>query len=234
MGPRIGRRAVARGATRAGCALLLAAAGLSAACGDGGRAGGAAVPAAVECLRIEAAPFRLSADPSCAVAGDDFARRLLPDLGFTPGACFRTGATALRAVAADGAALDLSFEAFSGIDTNAVAGTGLAPLPVPLVDPAGEPHAYIAFTAASVIAVASPAGQAIGRLVMRDAGWAELRPPASLPVFVSERLTVTGGDGALAGAVGEVIATGDEFAGIPARGSLCGPGLFAALERAVR
>jgi hypothetical protein len=201
----------------------------TAACGDSTTAGGTA---AVQCVRVDAADLALSPDDACVVAGHELARRFLPDLSFTPGLCFTTGQVPVRTVAPDGATADLLITAYSGIDGNAVAGAALAPFPVPLVDPDGVAHVYIAFTAASVIEVATPDGAPRGALVTRDAGWAELEPPRTLPSFVSERLTITGASGELlAGVVGEVLASGDEFGGLPAHGSLCAPGLAARLAR---
>lgn len=198
-------------------------------CGDGDAAAGTD---AVQCVRVDAANLALSPDDGCAVAGHELARRLLPDLSFTPGLCYTTGAVPVRTVAADGATTDLVITAYSGINGNPVAGAALAPFPVPLVDPDGEAHVYIAFTAASVIEVASPDGTPRGALVTRDAGWAEIEPPLTLPSFVSERLSITGSSGELlSGVVGEVLASGDEFGGLPAQGSLCAPGLAGRLGR---
>lgn len=171
----------------------------------------------VECLRIDVADLALTEDPACTVASDAVAVRFLPDLSFTPGLCYQTAVVPITLTAADGRVFGLRIQAFSGIDGNPVSGAALAPLPVP---------PYIAFTAASAIRVQSDAGDALGTLVMRDTGWAEIGAGSTLPKFVSERLVVVGTSGELLkGAVGEVIATGDEFAGIPARGSLCAPGL---------
>jgi hypothetical protein len=218
-------RATAVAAVAAALALL---AGASA-CGDADRA---APPADVQCVRVEVANLALTPDDACVVAHDPLAARLLPDLSFTPGLCFTTGEVPVSLVAADGATTDLRITAYSGIDGNPVAGASLAPFPVPLVDPSGVAHVYIAFTAASVIEVRQPDGAALGALVTRDAGWAELEPPRTLPSFVSERLSITGSSGdVLAGVVGEVLASGDEFSGLPARGSLCAPGFADRLRR---
>jgi hypothetical protein len=175
----------------------------------------------VECLRIDVADLSLTEDPACTVASDAVAVRFLPDLSFTPGLCYQTAVVPITLTAADGRAFGLRIQAFSGIDNNPVSGASLAPLPVP---------PYIAFTAASAIRVQDDAGDAVGELVMRDTGWAEIGTGSTLPKFVSERLVVVGTSGELLkGAVGEVIATGDEFTGIPARGSLCAPGLVGRL-----
>ena len=171
----------------------------------------------VECVRIDVADLALTEDPACTVATDPVAVRFLPDLSFTPGLCYQTGVVPIVLTAADGRAFELRIQAFSGIDNNPVAGAALAPIPAP---------PYIVFTAASAIRVQSDSGDAVGQLVMRDTGWAEIGAGSTLPKFVSERLVVVGTSGdLLKGAVGEVIATGDEFTGIPARGSLCAPGL---------
>lgn len=216
-----------RAARRAGLMLALT---LAAACGD--RASAGVDPADVECVRVEVANLALSADDACNVASSPLTRRFLPDLSFTPGLCYTTGAVPVRTVAADGATTELMITAYSGIDGNPVAGAALAPFPVPLIDPDGVAHTYIAFTAASVIEVASPDGTVRGALVTRDAGWAEIEPPLTLPSFVSERLSITGSSGALFdGVVGEVLASGDEFGGLPARGSLCAPELADRLAR---
>lgn len=210
-------------------ALLLGLA-LASACGD--RAVAGVDPAEVQCVRVDVANLALSPDDACTVASSPLARRFLPDLSFTPGLCYTTGAVPVRTVAADGATTDLVITAYSGINGNPVAGAALAPFPVPLIDPDGVAHTYIAFTAASVIEVASPDGSARGALVTRDAGWAEIEPPLTLPSFVSERLSITGSSGDLfAGVVGEVLASGDEFGGLPARGSLCAPELADRLAR---
>lgn len=199
-------------------------------CGDAAGASGGT--ADVQCVRVEVANLALSPDAACTVASSELARRFLPDLTFTPGLCYTTGAVPVRTVAADGGTTDLVITAYSGIDGNPVAGAALAPFPVPLVGPDGVAHTYIAFTAASVIEVASPDGAPRGALVTRDAGWAEIEPPLTLPSFVSERLSITGSSGELfAGVVGEVLASGDEFAGLPARGSLCAPDLAGRLAR---
>ena len=180
----------------------------------------------VQCVRVDVADLALGSDPACVVASSELARRFLPDLGFTPGLCYATGAVPIEIVAGDGATVELRITAFSGIDGNQVAGAALAPFPVPLIDASGVAHVYIAFTAASVIEVSTPSGATLGALVTRDAGWAELAPPQTLPRFVSERLSITGTSGdLLVGVVGEVIASGDEFSGLPAHGSLCAPGL---------
>jgi len=200
------------------------------ACGDSADPSGGA--GEVQCVRIDVANLALAPDDACTVASSELARRFLPDLTFTPGLCYTTGAVPVRTLAADGGTTDLVITAYSGINGNPVAGAALAPFPVPLVGPDGVAHTYIAFTAASVIDVASPDGTARGALVTRDAGWAEIEPPLTLPSFVSERLSITGSSGELfAGVVGEVLASGDEFAGIPARGSLCAPGLAGRLAR---
>jgi len=221
-----------------GAALGTIALAVAAACGD---SGGAPVSRATECVRVEVADLSLSSDPACGVATDPLARRLLPDLEFTPGLCFETATVPLRVVALDGSSgagaagdsIELLMRAQSGIVSNPVAGAGLAPFPGPIVDGQGAAHAAISFTAASAIAVSTADGRPVGTLVARDTGWAEVKPPSTLPSYVSERLVIVGGEGeALRDAVGEVFATGDEFAGIPARGSLCGPGLFGRLGRA--
>jgi hypothetical protein len=192
-------------------ALLLL--GLVAGCGDRS----AAASRTVECLRIDVADLALAEDPECTVASDPTAARFLPDLSFTPGLCYRTAFVPITLTAADGRIFDLRIAAFSGIDSNPVAGAALAPLPAP-------PN--IIFTAASLIRVANESGDDLGQLVMRDTGWAEIGTGSTLPRFVSERLVVVGTAGELLqGAVGEVLATGDEFSGIPAHGSLCAPGL---------
>jgi hypothetical protein len=186
---------------------------LVAGCGD--RSASAA--RAVECLRIDVADLALQEDPDCTVANDPIAGRFLPDLSFTPGLCYRTALVPITLTAADARVFDLRIQAFSGIDSNPVADAALAPLPAP-------PN--IIFTAASLIRVANESGDDVGQLVMRDTGWAEIGAGSTLPRFVSERLVVVGTAGELLqGAVGEVLATGDEFTGIPARGSLCAPGL---------
>jgi len=196
---------------------------------DGGAAAGSGD---VQCVRVEVASLALSPDDACVVAGHELAQRFLPDLSFTPGLCYTTGAVPVRTVAPDGATTDLVITAYSGIDGNPVAGAALAPFPVPLVDPDGVAHVYIAFTAASVIEVAALDGAVLGQLVTRDAGWAEIAPPSTLPSFVSERLSITGSSGdLLSGVVGEVLASGDEFGGLPASGSLCAPGLAERLGR---
>lgn len=210
--------------------VLLLLLGMLPACGDAERADPGPGSGDVQCVRIVVGNLALGADPECVVASDPVAARLLPDLRFTPGLCYTTGAVPVRLVAADGTTYALVITAHSGIDGNPVAGAALAPFPVPLVDPSGVAHTYIAFTAASVIAVRSAAGRELGALVTRDAGWAEIEPPSTLPSFVSERLSITGTSGELlAGAVGEVLASGDEFSGLPASGSLCAPGLLGRL-----
>jgi hypothetical protein len=228
--PRHPGRATAPSTAAAGRAVALGVLALIAsACGDSDRAG---PPADVQCVRVDVADLALTPDDACVVASDPLAARLLPDLAFTPGLCFTTGAVPVRLVASDGTTTALRITAYSGIDGNPVAGAALAPFPVPLVDPSGVAHVYIAFTAASVIQVTSLDGTALGALVTRDAGWAELEPPRTLPSFVSERLSVTGSSGELlAGVVGEVLASGDEFGGLPARGSLCASGLEERLRR---
>jgi hypothetical protein len=180
----------------------------------------------VQCVRVDVANLALSTDAACVVATNELAQRLLPDLSFTPGLCYTTGPVPTQIVTAGGATVELRIDAFSGIDGNPVAGAALAPFPVPLIDANGVAHTYLAFTAASVIAVSKPDGELLGELVTRDAGWAELAPPQTVPTFVSERLSITGSSGdLLRGVVGEVIASGDEFSGLPAHGSLCAPGL---------
>lgn len=210
-------------------ALLLALL-LAPACGGSHDAAG--VSGDVECARVDAANLALSVDGACTVASHELAHRFLPDLTFTPGLCYSTGSVPVQVVGGNGTAVDLEVTAFSGIDTNDVAGAALAPFPVPLVDAKGGSHVYIAFTAASVIEVRTPGGDQVGALVTRDAGWAEIKPPQTLPSFVSERLSIAGTSGDLfAGVVGEVLASGDEFGGLPAHGSLCGPGLVTRLTR---
>lgn len=210
---------------RAGRALLRALAWLvlagAAACGNRASATGA-----MECVRIDVADLALSEDPACTVASDPVALRFLPDLSFTPGLCYQTGFVPITLTAADGRVFGLRIAAFSGIVGNPVAGASLAPLPAP---------PYIAFTAASAIRVESESGEALGQIVARDTGWAEIGAGSTLPRFVSERLAFVGTAGdLLQGAVGEVLATGDEFVGIPAHGSLCAPGLVDRLVRHAR
>jgi len=220
-------RPTARAGTRCAALLLVLAGALG--CGNGDPSGSAG---AMQCVRVDVPNLALTTDAACVVASSALAERFLPDLSFTPGLCYTTGSVPIQIVAGDGATVDLRITAFSGIDGNAVAGAALAPFPVPLVDPDGVAHVYIAFTAASVIEVSSLDGEALGALVTRDAGWAELEPPLTLPRFVSERLSITGSSGdLLAGVVGEVIASGDEFSGLPAHGSLCAPGLEERFKR---
>ena len=210
-------------------AILLALLGALSCGGNRDASGGAGE---IECVRVDASNLVLSDDAECVVSSHELAQRFLPDLSFTPGLCYSTGSVPVQVLAGDGGTVDLEITAFSGIDTNDVAGAALAPFPVPLVDANGVSHVYIAFTAASVIEVRTPGGEQLGALVTRDAGWAEIEPPRTLPSFVSERLSVTGTSGDLfTGVVGEVLASGDEFGGIPARGSLCGPSLGAKLAR---
>ncbi|MBY0278300.1 hypothetical protein K2Z84_23475 [Candidatus Binatia bacterium] len=212
--PRSWRRAHAPGETpcRAALALLVMLAALPA-CGNRS----ASATGDIECVRIDVVDLALTEDPACTVASDAVASRYLPDLSFTPGLCYQTAVVPITLTAADGRSFGLRIQAFSGIDNNPVSGAALAPLPAP-------PN--IVFTAASVIRVQTGAGEAVGQLVMRDTGWAEIGAGSTLPRFVSERLVVVGTSGELLrGAVGEVIATGDEFTGIPARGSLCAAGL---------
>lgn len=209
--PRVLRNAPPRSWSRVLAACLLLAG--AAACGDRS----ASATRDVECVRIDVADLSLAEDPACTVASDPVAVRFLPDLSFTPGLCYRTAVVPITLTAADGRAFALRIQAFSGIDGNPVAGAALAPLPAP---------PYIVFTAASAIRVESDAGDALGQIIARDTGWAEIGAGSTLPRFVSERLSFVGTSGELLrGAVGEVIATGDEFTGIPAHGSLCAPGL---------
>jgi hypothetical protein len=191
-----------------------------------GNRDGSAPDEPLQCVRVDVANLALSADAACTVASRPLSERFLPDLGFTPGLCYTTSSVPIQVVASDGATTELRITAYSGIDANTVASAALAPFPVPLTDAQGVSHAYLAFTAASVIEVTALDGASLGALVTRDAGWAELAPPSTIPAFVSERLSITGSSGdLLAGVVGEVIATGDEFKGLPAHGSLCAPGI---------
>ena len=188
-----------------------------AACGDRS----ASATGEIECVRIDVADLALSEDPACTVASEPVTLRFLPDLSFTPGLCYQTGFVPLALTAADGRTFELRIAAFSGIVGNPIAGAAIAPLPAP---------PYIAFTAASAIRVESASGEAVGQIAARDTGWAEIGSASTLPKFVSERLAFVGTSGELLkGAVGEVIAAGDEFVGIPAHGSLCAPGLLARL-----
>lgn len=197
-------------------ALLLVLGGV-AACGDRS----ASATGEVECVRIDVADLALSEDPACTVASEPVTLRFLPDLSFTPGLCYQTGFVPLTLTAADGRTFGLRIAAFSGIVGNPVAGAAIAPLPAP---------PYIAFTAASAIRVEGESGEALGQIAARDTGWAEIGAGSTLPKFVSERLAFVGTSGELLkGAVGEVIATGDEFVGIPAHGSLCAQGLLGRL-----
>lgn len=207
---RIVRNVAARSWRRALAVALLASVP---ACGNRS----ASATGEVECVRIDVADLALTEDPACTVASDPVAVRFLPDLSFTPGLCYRTAVVPIVLTAADGRVFELRIQAFSGIDGNPVSGAALAPLPAP---------PYIVFTAASAIRVESAAGEAVGQIVARDTGWAEIGAGSTLPKFVSERLSFVGTSGELLrGAVGEVIATGDEFSGIPARGSLCAAGI---------
>lgn len=210
-------------------AVLLALLGALSCGGNRDASGGAGE---IQCIRIDVPNLVLGADGECVVSGHELAQRFLPDLRFTPGLCYSTGSVPVQVFAGEGSAVDLEITAFSGIDSNDVAAAALAPFPAPLFDTDGVSHVYIAFTAASVIEVRTPGGDQVGMLVTRDAGWAEIKPPRTLPSFVSERLSITGTSGDLfTGVVGEVLASGDEFSGIPARGSLCAPALGVKLSR---
>jgi len=212
------------GRCAAGAALLTAA--LASACGD------ATPPSAVQdepqCARVVVERIALRADPACSAASHPLARSHLPDLTLTPGLCYTTGSVRAELVDSTGRSLAVRITAYSGINGNPVAGASLAPFPAPLLDASGATRALLSVTAASVIEVRDESGaREIGALLTRDAGWAELDPATALPSFVTERLVVTGGSGALAGVVGEVLASGDEFvAGAPATGSLCGAELL--------
>jgi hypothetical protein len=180
----------------------------------------------MQCARVRVERIALARDPECTVASHPLSESRLPDLAFTPGLCFTTGPVGAEVIDASGRSLEVRITAFSGINSNPVAGAGLAPFPSPLLDASGMPRTLIPVTAASFIDVRDASGERIiGELVTRDAGWAELDPATALPSFVSERLVVVAGSSALSDVVGEVLASGDEFAaGAPAAGSLCGAG----------
>ncbi len=199
-------------------------------CGEDDGGGAAPPTAEVECASVMLASVRLVGDPDCTVATHPLAASKLPDLRFSPAQnlCFIVGPAEIQFTDSSGDTITASAVAYSGIVSNPIATAGI----VPIDQPCDAEGPLLVFTAATVAEISrTDGGEPIGRLVMRDTGWAEINPSTAFPGFVSERLAITAGEGGvLADAVGELYLTGDEFEGAPAFGSLCAPGLFDGLR----